>query len=127
MVSYNLIEVLMELNLLKYSGEIVDFLSVKTLQEIDYGILDLSKIRDDSLREVLYFLEELLTMELRLNYLENETGLFRVEVLEGRYCYKEFGHIIEADSIFELRELVLSENRIWYVFDDILAKQFLGR
>ena len=115
----------MELDLLKYSSEIVDFLSVKTLEEIDYGVLDLSKIRDYRLKEVLYFLEELLTMELELNYLKNRTGLFRVEVSQGKYCYKEFGHVIEADSMEELKETVLNENRIWYVFDDILAEKYM--
>lgn len=127
MVGYYLVEVSMELNLVRYSGEIVDFLSVNTLREIDYGVLDLSKIRDSSLREVFYFLEQLLTMELKLNYLENKTGLFRVEVLDGKYCYREFGYIIEADSVFELKELVLNENRIWYVFDEILASELIRR
>lgn len=115
----------MELDLLKYSSEIVDFLSVKTLEEIDYGVLDLSKISDYRLKEVLYFLEELLTMELELNYLKNRTGLFRVEVSQGRYCYKEFGYVIEADSMDELKETVLNENRIWYVFDDVLAEKYM--
>ncbi|WP_405322045.1 hypothetical protein [Methanobrevibacter thaueri] len=64
-------------------------------------------------------------MELKVNYQENDTGLFRVQFLGGRFTYKEFGHVLEADSICELRELVLSENRIWYIFDDILASEFL--
>ena len=117
----------MELNFIKYSEEIVEFLSVKTLEEIDYGVLDLSQIRDYGLREVLCFLEEILTLELKVNYQENNTGLFRVQFLGGRFTYKEFGHVLEADSICELRELVLSENRIWYVFDDILASEFLSQ
>jgi hypothetical protein len=78
-----------------------------------------------ALREVLLFFEELLTMELKVNYLENDTGLFRVEVVEERYCYREFGHVLEADSICDLKELVLGENRIWYVFDDILARRLI--
>lgn len=113
----------MELDLVKYSGDINEFLSVKTLREIDYGVLDLSEIRDCGLKEVLYFLEELLTMELKVNYQENNTGFFRVNASGGRYCYCEFGHIIEADSIGELKELVLAENRIWYMFDDILTQE----
>ena len=117
----------MELNFIKYSEEIVEFLSVKTLEEIDYGVLDLSQIRDYGLREVLCFLEEILTLELKVNYQENDTGLFRVQFLGGRFMYREFGHVLEADSICELRELVLSENRIWYVFDDILANEFLSQ
>ncbi len=47
------LEVQMELNFIKYSQEIMDFLSVKTLEEIDYGVLDLSQIRDYGLWEVL--------------------------------------------------------------------------
>ena len=117
----------MEFNFIKYSEEIVEFLSVKTLEEIDYGVLDLFQIRDYGLREVLCFFEEILTLELKVNYLENDTGLFRVQFLGGRFTYKEFGHVLEADSICALRELVLSENRIWYVFDDILAREFLSQ
>ena len=119
------IEVFMEFDWFKYSVEIVEFLTVETLREIDYGILDLSKIANNELREVLLFFEELLTMELKVNYLENDTGLFRVEVIEEGYRYREFGHVIEAGSICELKELVLSENRIWYVFDDILSKRLI--
>lgn len=117
----------MEFNLLKYSEEIVEFLSVKTLREIDYGILDLSKVSDYKLKEVLIFLEEVLTLELKYNYLQNTTGFFRVHVFQGKYYYNDFGYVLEADSICELKELVLSENRIWYVFDDILAEEFAGR
>ena len=117
----------MELNWLRYSSEIVDFLSVDTLRQIDYGVLDLSNVGDFELREVLGFLEELLTLELKVNYYENETGFFRVQVFEGRYCYTEFGHVLEADSICELKKMVLSENRIWYVFDEILAQELIGR
>ena len=127
MVNIDLDEVIMEFNWLRYSSEIEDFLSVQTLKQIDYGVLDLSNVRDYGLREVLGFLEELLTLELKVNYYENETGLFRVQVLEGRCCYTEFGHVLEADSISELRERVLSENRIWYVFDEVLAQEIIGR
>ena len=95
MVNIDLDEVIMEFNWLRYSSEIEDFLSVQTLKQIDYGVLDLSNVRDYGLREVLGFLEELLTLELKVNYYENETGLFRVQVLEGRCCYTEFGHVLE--------------------------------
>lgn len=115
----------MDFNWVKYKVEIVEFLNVETLKEIDWGILDLSKIKDYELRGVLLFFEELLTLELKVNYLENDTGLFRVQVIEDKYLYNEFGYTIEADSVCELRELVLSENRIWYVFDEILAEEFL--
>lgn len=116
----------MEFNWVKYRVEVVEFLNAETLKEIDYGILDLSRTKDLELKEVLQFFEELLTMELKLNYLDNETGLFRVRRTENKYCYEEFGHIIEADSIHELKELVLSENRIWYIFDEILAMEIIG-
>ncbi len=111
----------------RYSQEVVEFLNVDTLREIDYGVLDLSKIANHELKEVFQFFEELLKLELKVNYLENGTGLFRVHVVENRYCYEEFGYVIEADSIVELEELVLSENRIWYVFDDILADELMRR
>ena len=116
----------MQLNWFRYTDEVVEFLNVDTLRKIDYGILDLSKIRNHELREVLMFFEELLSLELRVNYLENDTGLFRVRVIGGKCYYEEFGHVIEADSVCELKELVLAENRIWYVFDDILAGKCCG-
>lgn len=116
----------MEFNLNKFRVEIVEFFNAETLREIDYGILDLSRIQDYELKEVLIFFEEFLTMELKLNYLENETGLFRVQIIDDKYCYDEFGYVIEADSICELKELVLSENRIWYVFDEILAEKIIS-
>ncbi len=115
----------MDFNWVKYKVEIVEFLNVETLKEIDWGILDLSKIKNHELKGVLLFFEELLTLELKVNYLENDTGLFRVQVIEDKYLYNEFGYTIEADSVYELRELVLSENRIWYVFDEILAEELL--
>ena len=117
----------MEFTISKYSLEVVEFLSVETLVKIDYGILDLSKVKDMELREVLQFFEELLTLELKVNYLENATGLFRVHVNDGKYYYKEFGYVIEADSLCELKKLVLAEKRIWYVFDEISARNLLGR
>ncbi len=109
----------------RYSQEVVEFLNVDTLRQIDYGVLDLSKITNHELKEVFQFFEELLRLELKVNYLENDTGLFRAQVVENRYCYEEFGYVIEADSIVELQELVLLENRIWYVFDDILADELM--
>lgn len=115
----------MEFNGFKFSEEIDEFLCVKTLEEIDYGVLDLFKIKDCELMEVLQFFEELLTLELKVNYLENDTGFFRVERIGGKYYYMEFGHVFEADSICQLKELVLAENRIWYVFDYILASNLI--
>ena len=115
----------MKFNHVKYSFEIVEFLNVKTLEEIDYGILDLSDIQDFELKQVFLFLEEILKLELKINYLRNDTGLFRVRRVENKYCYTEYGHIIVADSIPELKKLVLDENRIWYVFDDVLARKLI--
>jgi hypothetical protein len=57
--------------------------------------------------------------------MENSTGIFRVHAVDGGYCYREFGNVIEADSIDELMELVLGENRIWYVFDDLLSDEII--
>ena len=119
------LEVWMNFYWIEYSQEIEEFLSVETLEKIDYGILDLSNVRDLKLREVLHFFEELLTLELKVNYLDNSTGIFRVDISGGRYCYREFGYVIEADSIPDLRERVILEGRIWYVFDDVLACEIM--
>lgn len=116
----------MSTDLIEYIGEISEFLNARTLKQIDYGVLDLSKVKKHSLKEALTFFEEVLTMELKLNYLENETGIFRVEVYQDKYYYREFGHVIEADSILKLKELVMCQNRIWYVFDEVLASKIIG-
>lgn len=118
-------EVQMRFHFSSFEVEIIEFLCVETLEEIDYGVLDLSKIRDYKLREVLEFFVELLSLELRVNYLENDTGIFRVSAVGDRYYYREFGHVIEADSISDLKESVLSENRIWYVFDEVMAEKLV--
>ena len=47
----------MQLNWFRYTDEVVEFLNVDTLMKIDYGILDLSGIRNAELREVLLFFE----------------------------------------------------------------------
>ena len=115
-------EVSMDLNLTYIAGEIVEFLSAETLRDIDLGVLDLSHILDADLRHVLCFLGEALANELKVNYMENRTGIFRVELNSNGFCYRECGYIIEADSLLELKELVLGENRIWYVFDEELLE-----
>ena len=76
----------MRVCLTKFTDEIADFLTNETLKAIDYGILDLHHIKNRELRNVFYFLEELLTVELELNYLENETGIFRV-CRRGNFWY----------------------------------------
>lgn len=112
----------MDFNLTHFAVEIVEFLSADTLRDIDYGVLDLSYIRDGELKEVLRFFSHILTDELKVNYLENRTGIFRVEFYENRFYYVEYGHVIKADSLCELKQLVLAQNRIWYVFDRELAE-----
>jgi hypothetical protein len=48
-----------------------------------------------------------------------------VEVIEDRYYYREFDDVLEARSMKELKDMVLAENRIWYVFDEVLACEVL--
>ena len=115
----------MEIDLTRFNREIFDFLCKETLQEIDLGILDLSYVEDIELKGALCFFKEVLTLELKVNYLENNTGIFRVQYENGRYCYREFGYVIEADSLMELKDLVLAEDRIWYVFDEDLLERFI--
>lgn len=116
----------MEIDLLKYASEIVDFLNGDTLREIDYGILDLSRVGDIELRDVLFYLEELLAVELELNYRQNGTGMFRVYNFGSIWCYCEGEYVVSAYSACELKECVISDNRIWYVFDENLAARQLG-
>ena len=115
----------MDFNLTHLAGDIVEFLSADTLRDIDLGVLDLSHIHDIELRQVLCFLGGALANELKLNYLEYRTGIFRVELNSNGFCYREYGYVIEADSLLELKELVLSENRIWYVFDEELLESLI--
>lgn len=112
----------MEIDLTRFKREIFDFLCTQTIQEIDLGVLDLSYVEDIELKGALCFFREVLTLELKVNYLENNTGIFRVQYENGRYCYREFGYVIEADSLVELKDLVLAEDRIWYVFDEELLE-----
>ncbi len=115
----------MDFNLNHFALEIVEFLSADTLRDIDYGVLDLSYVRDGELKEVLRFFSHILTDELKVNYLENRTGIFRVEFYQNRFYYVEYGHVIEADSLCELKQLVLAQDRIWYVFDRELARKLI--
>ncbi len=114
----------MNIDLVRFSSEIVDFLNCETLKKIDYGILDLNGISDVELKGVFCFLEELLTAELQMNYFDNDTGIFRVHLTDGFWCYKEGKHVIRADTLNGLKSQVICENRIWYVFDEDLAKRF---
>lgn len=112
---------------LRFISEIVDFLSVETLEKIDYGVLDLSKIKDYELKETLYYYGELLEAELRYDYLKSTTGLFRVSAGNGKFYYCEFDIALEAESIAELKDLVLSQNRIWYAFDEVKAREVMRK
>lgn len=117
----------MESSLIRYTEEVVEFLNADTLKAIDYGVLDIGHVRNHELKRVLTFLEDMLTLELELNYLENRTGCFRVSVNGECWCYKERNNVIEAESLVELKKQVISQNRIWYVFDDALLKNASGR
>lgn len=113
----------MRINLSKFKSEIDDFCSSDTLREIDYGVLDLSHVKSIELRRALYFQEELLTVELELNYLENTTGIFRVSIEGEFWCYRNGKEVMKASSLVELEEIVGSENKIWYIFDEISAQR----
>lgn len=110
-----------------YISEKLDFLCAKTLYEIDYGILDLSHVKNVELRNLFCYLEEVLTVELLLNYRQNRTGMFRVHLFGDVWCYCECDCIITAESCLELEERVTSQNRIWYVFDEGLAGRLRRR
>ena len=112
----------MDIDLTRFNREIFDFICTDTIQKIDLGVLDLSYVDDIELKWALCFFKEVLTLELKVNYLENNTGIFRVQYENGRYCYREFGYVIEADSLMELKDLVLAEDRIWYVYDEELLE-----
>ena len=105
----------------KFRNEIIEFMSKETLEAIDWGVLDLGHIGNCELKEVLLAMEATLTLELENNYRHNSTGIFRVS-LEGRFwCYEERDIRIKANSIGDLKRLVESQNRIWYVFDEELG------
>ena len=111
----------MEIDLARYASEIVDFVNEDTLKAIDYGILDLSHIENIELRAILCHIEGLLTCELMENYEHNRTGIFRVSFCGGIWCYRQADIEIKSDSLGQLKETVISQNRIWYVFDEYLA------
>lgn len=108
----------MSLDLVKYTAEIFEFLTAETLEAIDWGVLDLGQVTDLELRSVLTVFEKSLTLELKDNYKNNSTGIFRVRHADGFWCYEESGFKIKAENLNELKEIVKSQNRIWYVFDE---------
>ncbi len=102
----------------KYGEEILEFLSQDTLEAIDLGVLDLGHIKDMELKCVLIQIERSLTLELMDNYKNNSTGIFRVSYSNGEWCYEENGFKLKAMSLEKLKRIVISQNRIWYVFDE---------
>ena len=100
-----------------------EFLTVKTLEAIDWGVLDLSKVRIEK-RQILYRVEFLLTSELRDNYANNSCGIFRVSRVENLWVYSDkiTSRQFSAESIQKLEEIVVESNSIWYVFDEELAR-----
>ena len=103
---------------IKYAEEILEFLTKDTLESIDWGVLDLGHVENMELKCVLMQIERSLTLELMDNYRNNDTGIFRVSYCNGIWCYEEFGFTINAGSLEELEKMVISQNRIWYVFDE---------
>jgi hypothetical protein len=112
----------MSLDFVKYTNEIIEFKNAETLEAIDWGVLDLGHIRDLELKDVLLKIEEELTLELRRNYEVNSTGIFRVSHGNGIWSYREFKCVIRADSLPQLKDKVISQNRIWYVFDEFCVR-----
>ena len=108
--------------LIKYTEEILEFLTNDTLRAIDWGVLDLGHIKDLELKSVLTIYETSLTLELKDNYRKNGTGIFRVTRHDEVWCYREFGYVIEAENLDELKEIVMGQNRLWYVFDECSLK-----
>lgn len=112
----------MSLDLVKYTTEILEFLTTETLEAIDWGVLDLGHVKDLELKSVLMIFEKSLTLELKDNYKNNSTGIFRVRYANGFWCYEEFGYTVKSRNLEELREIVIGQNRIWYVFDEFSLK-----
>ena len=106
--------------------EISEFFTANTLEAIDWGVLDLSAFDVESL-STLYVYEAILSRELRDNYENNPSGIFRVRRREDMWVYtdKLLSVEIVADSICELKYEVISTDAIWYVFDEELAKEVI--
>lgn len=103
-----------------YTQEILEFVTKETLEAIDWGILDWGHVKNYELKRIFLVIENVLTLELEQNYLENRTGIFRVSKMGKFWYYKEFGITIKAESLEELEEIIAAQNRIWYIFDEDL-------
>lgn len=106
--------------------EIKEFLTAKTLEAIDWGVLDLSKVSIEE-RHIVYHFEFLLTSELKENYRSNSCGIFRVKRVENVWVYldKITFQEFSASSLEKLEEMVLDSDNIWYVFDEELAREVI--
>ena len=99
-----------------------NFLTSSTLEAIDWGVLDLSKV-DAKKRKILRHFEAMLTYELKENYKNNSFGIFRVSRIEDMWVYSDriTSQVFESHDIYELKKKVIKSDNIWYVFDDQLA------
>lgn len=107
----------------RFTQEIIEFTTKETLKAIDWGVLDLGHIENLELKKVLIVIERQLTLELEENYRYNTTGIFRVFRACGLWCYAEYDYVIRAESLCDLKRIVECQNRIWYVFDEVLLKE----
>ena len=101
----------------KFRYDIIEFMCEDTLEAIDWGVLDLRHNKNRELKEILFTLETALTLELENNYKNNTTGIFRVSREDQYWCYEENDIRIKAENLRDLKRMVKSQNRIWYVFD----------
>ena len=120
-----------------YDGLISLILNNEFLEKLDHKNLDLNElinskkgIERDIIRDLVY------TMNQKLNFVHNTniTGHFGVitqNKSDGtRWSYldlvkKEYVNtrVIYAKTLDELEEKVKSENSLWYIFDEVLAKE----
>ena len=106
--------------------EIREFLSAKTLEAIDWGVLDLSNVKIEK-RQALSHFEFLLTCELEDNYTHNPFGIFRVSRMGSLWVYSDRIRCQEftSYSLKELEKDVCESDNIWYVFDEELAREVI--
>ncbi len=104
--------------------EISEFLSARTLEAIDWGVLDLSNVKIEK-RKILSHFELLLTCELEDNYAHNSSGIFRVSRMGSAWVYSDriTSQEFMSYSLSELEEIVCESDNIWYVFDEELARE----
>ena len=121
----------------EYDGLISLILNNEFLEKLDQNNLDLNElinskkgIERDIIRDLVY------TMNQKLNFVHdtNFTGYFGVitqNKSDGtRWSYLDLvrdeyvnTRVIYAKTLDELEEKVKSENSLWYIFDEVLAKE----